>query len=112
MADIGVYTAFDHGDGVQSLPYRKDQLCLVVRADHRLVNQPTVAFAELLDEAFVGLRTGSAINMLLADEAAHLGRSLRFRIQVTGFDALCLMVEQQRSKAAAFATKKSNIHQH
>ena len=31
---------------------------------------------------------------LLAGEAARLGRTLRLSIQVTGFDALCLMVER------------------
>lgn len=93
-ADLGVYTAFAHGDTVQSLPYRKDRLCLVVPKRHRLVRRKRVAFAELLDEAFVGLRTGSAINLLLAAEAARLGRSLRLSIQVTGFDAACLMVER------------------
>lgn len=93
-ADLGVYTAFAHGDTVQSLPYRRDRLCLVVPKAHRLVQQPTVRFAALLDESFVGLRTGSAINLLLAAQAAQLGRSLQWRIQVTGFDALCLMVAQ------------------
>lgn len=94
VADVGVYTAFDHDDGVQSLPYRRDQLCLVVQKDHRLVRQRRIWFADLLDEPFVGLRTGSAINLLLSAQAARLGRSLKFRIQVTGFDALCLMVQQ------------------
>jgi len=93
-ADLGVYTAFAHGDGVQSLPYRGDRLCLVVPRRHPLAGARPVAFRELLDEPFVGLRTGSAINLLLAGEAARLGRTLRLSIQVTGFDALCLMVER------------------
>lgn len=93
-ADVGVYTAFAHGDAVQSLPYRKDSLCLVVPRKHPLIRRRKVAFDELLDESFVGLRTGSAINMLLAGEAARRGRTLRLSIQVTGFDALCLMVER------------------
>jgi DNA-binding transcriptional LysR family regulator len=93
-ADVGVYTAFAHGDTVQSLPYRKDRLCLVVPRRHHLIRRRKVAFGELLDESFVGLRTGSAINLLLASEAARLGRTLRLSIQVTGFDALCLMVER------------------
>lgn len=93
-ADVGVYTAFAHGDAVQSLPYRKDSLCLVVPRKHPLIRRRKVAFDDLLDESFVGLRTGSAINMLLAGEAARRGRTLRLSIQVTGFDALCLMVER------------------
>jgi DNA-binding transcriptional LysR family regulator len=91
-ADIGVYTAFAHGDAVQSLPYRRDRLCLVVGDKHPLARRRRVALAEVLDEPFVGLRTGSAINLLLRAEAARHGRTPRMSLQVTGFDALCLMV--------------------
>jgi DNA-binding transcriptional LysR family regulator len=93
-ADVGVYTAFAHGDSVQSLPYRQDRLCVVLPRQHRLSGRRALGFEELLDEPFVGLRTGSSMNMLLTEEAARLGRSLRLGIQVAGFDALCLMVEQ------------------
>jgi DNA-binding transcriptional LysR family regulator len=93
-ADVGVYTAYAHDDSVQSLPYRQDRLCLVVPRHHPLLRRKRVQFADVLDEPFVGLRTGSAINLLLATQAARLGRSLKLSIQVTGFDAICLMVER------------------
>lgn len=93
-ADVGVYTAYAQDDFVQTLPYRQDRLCLVVPKNHPLLRRKRVAFAELMDESFVGLRTGSAINLLLASEAGRHGRSLKLSIQVTGFDALCLMVER------------------
>lgn len=93
-ADIGVYTAYVHNATVQSLPYRRDRLALLVPQRHALARRRQLRFAQVLDEAFVGLRTGSAINQLLVAEAARLGQSLRMRIQVTGFDALCLMVAQ------------------
>jgi DNA-binding transcriptional LysR family regulator len=93
-ADVGVFTAFDHVDAVQSLPYRRDRLCLVVGQQHRLAKRKQVAFEDVLGEPFVGLRTGSAINLLLSAQASRLGRPLHVRIQVTGFDALCLMVSQ------------------
>jgi DNA-binding transcriptional LysR family regulator len=93
-ADVGVYTAFAQDDIVQTLPYRQDRLCLVVPKSHARLRRKRVAFSEVMDEPFVGLRTGSAINLLLATEAGRHGRSLKLSIQVTGFDALCLMVEQ------------------
>ncbi len=93
-ADIGVYTAYAHDASVQSLPYRQDRLCLLVPQRHVLARRRQLRFAEVLDQPFVGLRTGSAINQLLVAEAARLGHSLHMRIQVTGFDALCLMVTQ------------------
>ena len=41
---------------------------------------------------FVGMHPGSAINNLLTRAAAELEMPLRLRIQVTSYDALCLMV--------------------
>jgi DNA-binding transcriptional LysR family regulator len=38
------------------------------------------------------MRTGSSINSQLAKIATELNRPLRLKIQVTGYDALCLMV--------------------
>lgn len=93
-ADIGVFTDYPHGGRVQSLPYRRDRLCLVIPSRHRLARRRTASLREVLQEDFVGLRTGSAVNLLLSAEAARLGSALRVRIQVTGFDALCLMVSQ------------------
>lgn len=91
-ADLGLYTAYAHDDSVQSLPWRRDRLCLVVGRGHRLARRRQAALADVVQDSFVGLRTGSAINLLLSAEAARLGRPLHVRIQVTGFDALCLMV--------------------
>lgn len=91
-ADLGIYTTFAHGESVLSLPYRKDRLCLLVPRRHACAGRAETSFAEVVDEPFVGLRDGSAINLRLTAEAAALGRPLLFRIQVSAFDALCLMV--------------------
>lgn len=91
-ADIGIFTMLPHGQRVETLPYRSDQLCLIVRHDHPLAKLDSVRFADTLDWDYVGLRTGSAINTQLLRAAAEQDRELRLRIQVTGFDALCRMV--------------------
>ena len=91
-ADVGVFTMLPHGQRVETLPYRSDRLCLIVRQDHPLATRTSLRFADSLDWDFVGLRTGSAINTRLVQAAAEQDRELRLRIQVTGFDALCRMV--------------------
>ncbi|MOA31532.1 LysR substrate binding domain protein [compost metagenome] len=40
----------------------------------------------------MGAHTGSAINAMLTRSAAQLDMPLKLRIQVTSYDALCLMV--------------------
>jgi DNA-binding transcriptional LysR family regulator len=92
-ADVGVLNAGQYGDRVQLLPYRQDELVLVVPAGHPLSRRKTVRLQDALDFDFVGAHPTSAINQLLHQTAAQLGKPLRLRIQVTSFDALCLMVD-------------------
>jgi len=91
-ADVGIFTVEPHAEAVETLPYEQDQLSVVVRRDHDLAGRKGVSFEETLAWDFVGLRTGSAINTQLTQVAQRLQKDFRLRIQVTGFDALCLMV--------------------
>ena len=91
-ADIGILAEGDYGERVTLLPYRSDELVLVLPAGHALARRRRVRLAEVLDHEFVGTHPGSAINAALARGAAEAGRPLKLRMQVTGFDALCLMV--------------------
>ena len=47
----------------------------------------------MIDRPFVGLMRQSALQRHLAGHAARLGKSLRLRIGVGGFDEVCRMVE-------------------
>ncbi|WP_109477617.1 LysR family transcriptional regulator [Paraburkholderia sp. C35] len=91
-ADVGIFTVEAHAEAVVTLPYEEDELSVVVRSDHALAGRKSVRFEETLEWDFVGLRTGSAINTQLTQVANRLQKDFRLRIQVTGYDALCLMV--------------------
>ncbi|BCZ81196.1 LysR family transcriptional regulator [Paraburkholderia terrae] len=91
-ADVGIFTVEAHAEAVETLPYEEDELSVVVRSDHALAGRKSVRFEETLEWDFVGLRTGSAINTQLTQVANRLQKDFRLRIQVTGYDALCLMV--------------------
>lgn len=91
-ADIGIFTHYSHGSPIETLPYQTDRLGLIVRHDHPFAKYKKINFVDTLDNDFVGLRTGSAINMQLTKAASDLSKTIRLRVQVTGYDALCLMV--------------------
>lgn len=91
-ADIGIYTVQAHGEDIETMAYEEDRLSVVVRRDHPMAGRKSVRFEETLDWDFVGLRTGSAINTQLTQAANRLQKECRLRIQVPGYDALCLMV--------------------
>jgi DNA-binding transcriptional LysR family regulator len=89
---VGIFsgTAPDHD--VEIHPYREDTLALVVPADHPLQDKPGFRFADALEYDFVGLHRGSAINRILSNAASDEKRNIQLKVQVTGFDALCFMV--------------------
>lgn len=91
-ADVGIFTPGPYGAGLETLPYHRDRLVVLVPRRHPLARKRAVRFAETLAYDFVGLHTGSAINLLLLKEASERNATLRLRIQVTGYDALCKMV--------------------
>ena len=91
-ADLGIYTATPHGQQLETFPYHCDRLVLCVPTGHALANRCSLAFVEALDEELVSMATGSAINIQLVRAASEAGRPLNVRIQVTSFDALCMMI--------------------
>jgi len=92
QVEIGVVAAAGKPAGLETLPYRRDRLVLVVPAAHPLAARPAVDFAEVLGEPFVCLHAGSAIHTFMMNAAAQLGGSLDVRIQVRSFNAVCRMV--------------------
>ena len=47
----------------------------------------------MLAHDFVGLDRASALQRFLADKASRIGRPLRLRVQLRGFEGVCRMVE-------------------
>jgi DNA-binding transcriptional LysR family regulator len=91
-ADIGILNAGAYGEPLTMLPYREDELVLIVPRVHPLARRKKVSFREALAHEFVGAHPGSAVNIQLHRAAAEIGLPLRLRIQVGGYDAMSLMV--------------------
>jgi len=93
LADVGIVAdTVDLGD-LETLPFRTDQLVLVAPDGHALAGRSAVAFREVLEEPFVGLSHGSALQAHLAGHAARAGHALKLRVRVSGLEAACRMVE-------------------
>ena len=93
-ADLGICNTglLAESHGLQSLPYREDELALIVPRGHALAKRKKVAFEDTLDFDHVGLHANSSIYLAMRDEAARSGRTIRLRIHVTGLDAMCRMI--------------------
>jgi len=91
-ADIGITAQAGGGENIQFLPYRTDRLVLVTHKDHPLAANESVDFDETLGYDYVGLSETSAIHAFLLQAADDLGRMLRFRVEVSNFEAACRMI--------------------
>jgi DNA-binding transcriptional LysR family regulator len=93
-ADIGICNAgAAAGHALQALPYRQDELVLIVPRGHPLAKREAVAFEDTLDLDHVGLHSNSSIYLAMREAAASAGRTIRLRIHVTGLDAMCRMID-------------------
>jgi DNA-binding transcriptional LysR family regulator len=92
-ADLGICNVAAAGDReLQSLPYRHDELVVIVPRGHALAKRAAVAFADTLDFDHVGLHANSSIYVAMREAATAAGRAIRLRIHVTGLDAMCRMI--------------------
>lgn len=91
-ADLGIISELPAIDGLRTIPFRSDELVVVARPEQALAQRERIAFADALEQPFVGLDANSSLHHLLTRAAAEAGKSLKLRIQVTSFDAACAMV--------------------
>lgn len=92
-ADIGIVAGNVDTEGLDVREFVGDELVVVVPQGHRLAREPRTGFAATLDEHHISLADGSALASFLPAQARAIGRHLRFRIQVSSFESICLLVE-------------------
>lgn len=91
--ELGICGPSDGVAGLESCPYRKERLVLVVPRGHPLAGQRAVAYAEALGEPQIGLRDSSTVQQALDREARAVQRTPGRRIEVDSLSAMCRMVE-------------------
>ena len=96
-ADIGIVAGLDDAvmksSNLEYLPYRVNKLSFVAHPSHPLAQKGPIDFSETLDESYVCLSEWSAIHGFLLKAASSFGRTRRYRVEVSSFEAVCRMVE-------------------
>jgi DNA-binding transcriptional LysR family regulator len=88
--DFGICFEGNHTQHLNCIPYRSEDLHLVVPIGHRLAGRSSTRVSELLDYDIVDIVAGfqgSVVSSRLRKEAAAIGKDVRSRIQVGTFDA-------------------------
>lgn len=94
VADLGLHAVHvDLPPGLESIPYRRDQLVAVLPADNPLAGRQAVEFRDLLGYDHVVLRDDASLRTLLSEAAQEAKADLRMRMTVTSFDAVMRLVQ-------------------
>lgn len=91
-ASLGVMWDATDLQGLRSSPYRTDHLAVVVHPEHPLARESRCHFEQVLSYEFVGLDPSSATNLMMERIAAIAGRTIRYRAQVSNFEAALRVV--------------------
>lgn len=91
-ADLGVVAVEQPHSELRYLPYREDELILLVPRFSPLAGRGSINFGACLSEPFVSLQSGMALHTFLANHAVALGGKLDIRVQVSGYRAIAQLV--------------------
>jgi DNA-binding transcriptional LysR family regulator len=93
-ADLGIVAdVVDAAAELETVPFAEDRLVLVTPRNHAFARRGRIAFRDALDQDFVGLPTGGALQVYVEGQAARAGQRLKTRFRLSGFDAACKVVE-------------------
>jgi DNA-binding transcriptional LysR family regulator len=80
-ADLGVVADIADLAALQTRLIAQDQLVVVAKETHRISDQQSIVFADVVGEPFVGL-ADAALEAHLGERAARLGRQIYYRIAI------------------------------
>ena len=93
LTDIGIVAGMVRTENLQTVPYRRDRLVLVVPRGHELSPLTEINFTDTLKYDHVGLHESSAIHGFLRQICDQYHRHIKQRIQVGNFETACRMIE-------------------
>ncbi|MDE1182365.1 LysR family transcriptional regulator [Paraburkholderia sp.] len=91
-ADIGLVADITDLASLQTHLLAQDQLVVIADRAHRIAALSQVAFAEIVDDAFIGLKD-AVLETHLAYRASRLGRQIEYRVQLRSIEHVARMVE-------------------
>jgi DNA-binding transcriptional LysR family regulator len=91
-ADIGIVASSVDLGQLQRTVLRDDNLVLLTAPGHLLARRRQITFHECLDQPFVGLSAGSALQEHLEGQALPLGQKPHYRVRLPNVETVCRAV--------------------
>ncbi len=90
VVEIGILSDAVETGSLKMRPFALDRLVVVVPRGHALAAKRRVAFADILDQHFVGLADG-ALQEHIDLQAVRMGANLKVRVRLRTFEGICHM---------------------
>lgn len=87
-AEVGFVEGLDPLDGLEAKPVARDEIVLVVAADHRWARRRAVRPEELTKERYVSRESGSGTRAVAEARLADVGVSLEPELSLASFEAV------------------------
>ncbi|NKJ39863.1 LysR family transcriptional regulator [Rhizobium sp. SG570] len=91
-ADIGIVAASADMTGLERWHFVPDRLVLIAPRDI-LITQASINYARILDFPMIGMPETVALSQFLVRLARELGRNIKVRMRMNGFEGIARMVE-------------------
>ena len=78
--------------GLQTYPYRQDHLAIVTHDSHPLAKHKQIEFVDSFEFDHIALHASSAVQLMLGRAAAATGQTIRYRAEVSTFEAALRVV--------------------
>lgn len=91
-ADFAICNEIGGLDDFDVVPYRQDQLCVLLPRRHRLAAADSLQLTDLTTEKVIGLKLDTSLMQLLKREYATLGALFSTSSRAASLEAMCRMV--------------------
>lgn len=91
-ADLGIFAEHTNPSGLETRPYRHDQLVVVTPRNHPLAQCSKASFTEALKFEFIGPHRDSSLYTLFDQQMRDHGLEMRVRLRVSSFECMCRLV--------------------
>lgn len=91
--DIGILSGPVMAESLEVIHFSTDRLAVVTPINHPLAKKKSLKFSETLDHPYIGFHQGSTLGDFLSDLQSRMGVTMDTRVNVSGFESICRMVE-------------------
>ena len=87
-----MFTRLPYAADIQAYPFRSDKLVVLAPIHHPLARHEKVRFEQTLEHEQITLLSGTQLHSQITKTAMEANRSVRIRTEVSGYDAMCLLI--------------------